>query len=95
MRSYAVVPRDEYGALREGVDEDKTDIAVARRVLKDADKEFVPFEFAECIAIEAHPILVWRDYQGIIAGTLQLETVSPSPFCQISRSERNLVRLNL
>lgn len=73
-KDYAVVPRDEYEALRVAVDEDEMDIAVARRVLEDADEELVPFELAERVAAGAHPVRVWREYRGMTASSLATES---------------------
>ena len=72
-KDYAVLPRDEYEALGDAVDEGKTDITVARRVLGDADGELVPFEFAERIAVGVHPVRAWRDYCGMNASNLATE----------------------
>ncbi len=73
-KEYAVVPRDEYEALRDIVNEDEADIAVARRVLEDADEEIVPFELAEHIAVGTHPVRVWREYRGMNASSLATES---------------------
>ncbi len=69
-KDYTVVPREEFEALRDTVDEDEMEIAVARRVLGDADEELVPFELAERIAAGVHPIRVWREYRGMTASNL-------------------------
>lgn len=69
-KDYTVVPREEFEALRETVHEDEMEIAVARRVLGDADEELVPFELAERIAAGVHPIRVWREYRGMTASNL-------------------------
>ena len=47
---YAVVPRAEYEALRNAVDEDAMDAAIIQRVLEDPDQELVPFELVKRIA---------------------------------------------
>ena len=67
---YAVVPRDEYDALRDVADEDAVDIAIARRVLEDPDQELVPFELVKRMANGEHPVRVWREYRGMKAGDL-------------------------
>ncbi len=67
---YAVVPRAEYEALRDAVDEDAMDAAIMQRVLKDPDQELVPFELAKRIADGEHPVRVWRDYRGMKATEL-------------------------
>lgn len=72
-KDYTVVPREEFEALRDTVDEDEMDIAVARRVLEDADEELVPFELAERIAAGVHPVRVWREYRGMTASNLATE----------------------
>ena len=69
-KDYIVVPRKEFEALREAVDEDEMDIAVARRALEDTDEELVPFELAERIAAGVHPIRIWREYRGMTASNL-------------------------
>ena len=69
-RSYAVVPRDEYEAFRNIADEDESDIVVARRVLEDADEEFVPFEFAERVVTGVHPVLTCRSMTASSLATL-------------------------
>ena len=73
-KDYTVVPREEFEALRDTVDEDEMDIAVARRVLGDADEELVPFELAERIVAGVHPIRVWREYRGMTASNLATES---------------------
>ena len=73
-KDYAVVPRDEYEALLNTVNEDEADIAVAHRVLEDADEEIVPFELAERIAAGMHPVRVWREYRGMTASSLATES---------------------
>lgn len=73
-KDYTSVPREEFKALRDTVDEDEMDFAVARRVLGDADEELVPFELAERIAAGVHPILVWREYRGMTASNLATES---------------------
>ena len=50
------------------------DIAVACRVLEDADEESVPFELAERIASGVHPIRVWREHRGITTSSLAAES---------------------
>ena len=72
-KDYTVVPSEEFEALRDTVDEDEMDIAVARRVLGDADEELVPFELAERIVAGVHPIRVWREYRGMTASNLATE----------------------
>ncbi len=67
---YAVVPRAEYEALRNAVDEDAMDAAIIQRVLEDPDQELVPFELVKRIAGGEHPVRVWRDYRGMKAGEL-------------------------
>ena len=47
---YVVVPRMEYEALREAVDEDASDADLVRRVLDDPGEELAPFEISERIA---------------------------------------------
>ena len=73
-KDYTVVPREEFEALRDTVDEDEMDIAVARRVLEDADEELVPFELAERVAAGVHPVRVWREYRGMTASSLATES---------------------
>ena len=73
-KDYTVVPREEFEALRDTVDEDEMDIAVARRVLEDTNEEFVPFELAERIAAGVHPVRVWREYRGMTASNLAMES---------------------
>ena len=67
---YAVVPRAEYEALRNAVDEDAMDASIIRRVLEDPDQELVPFELVKRIADGEHPVRVWRNYRGRKAGEL-------------------------
>ncbi len=69
-KEYAVVPRAEYEALRNAVDEDIMDAAIIRRVLENPDQELVPFELVKRIASGEHPVRVWRDYRGMKAGEL-------------------------
>ena len=69
-KEYAVVPRAEYEALRDAVDEDAMDAAIIQRVLKDPDQELVSFELAKRIADGEHPVRVWRDYRGMKATEL-------------------------
>ena len=64
---YAVVPRAEYEALRNAVDEDAMDAAIIRRVLEDPGQELVPFELVKRIAGGEHPVRAWRDYRGMKA----------------------------
>lgn len=73
-KDYTVVPREEFEALRDTVDQDEMDIAIARRVLEDADEEMVPFELAERIAAGVHPVRVWREYRGMTASSLVTES---------------------
>ena len=73
-KDYTVVPREEFEALRDTVDQDEIDIAVARRVLEDADEELVPFELAERIAADVHPVRVWREYRGMTASSLATQS---------------------
>ena len=73
-KDYTVVPREEFEALRDTVDQDEMDIAVAGRVLEDADEEMVPFELAESIAAGVHPVRVWREYRGMTARSLATES---------------------
>ncbi len=67
---YFVVPRAEYEALRNAVDEDAMDSATIQRVLDDPDQELVPFELVKRIASREHPVRVWRDYRDMKAGEL-------------------------
>ena len=67
---YAVVPRAEYEALRDAVDEDAMDAAIMQRALKDPDQELIPFELVKRIANGEHPVRVWRDYRGMKATEL-------------------------
>ena len=67
---YAVVPRAEYEALRNAVDEDAMDASIIRRVLEDPDQQLVPFELVKRIADGEHPVRVWRNYRGMKAGEL-------------------------
>ena len=67
---YAVVPRAEYEALRNAVDQDAVDAALMQRALEDPDQELVPFELVKRIARGEHPVRVWRDYRGKKAGEL-------------------------
>ena len=69
-KEYAVVPRAEYEALRNAVDEDVMDAAIIRRVLENPDQELVPFELVKRIAGGEHPVRVWRDYRGMKGGEL-------------------------
>ena len=73
-KEYTVVPREDFEALRDVVDEDEMDIAVARRVLEDSDEELVPFELAERIAAGVHPVRVWREYRGMTASSLATQS---------------------
>ncbi len=73
-KEYTVVPREEFEALSDAVDEDEMDIAVARRVLDDADEELVPFALAERIAAGVHPVRVWREYRGMTASNLATQS---------------------
>ena len=69
-QEYAVVPRAEYEALRNAVDEDVMDAAIIQRVLEDPDQELLPFELVKRIAGGEHPVRVWRDYRGTRAAEL-------------------------
>ena len=69
-QEYAVVPRAEYEALRNAVDEDAMDAAIIQRVLEDPDQELLPFELVKRIAGGEHPVRVWRDYRGTRAAEL-------------------------
>ena len=73
-KDYTVVAREEFEALRDTVDQDEMDIAVARRILEDADEELVPFELAERIAAGVHPVRIWREYRGMTASNLATES---------------------
>ena len=73
-KDYTVVPREEFEALRDTVDQDEMDIAVARRILEDADEELVPFELAERIAAGVHPVRVWCEYRGMTASSLATQS---------------------
>ena len=67
---YAVVPRAEYEALRDAVDEDAMDASIIQRFLEDPDQELVPFELVRRIADGEHPVRVWRNYRGMKAREL-------------------------
>ncbi len=67
---YAVIPRAEYEALRNAVDQDAVDAALMQRALEDPDQELVPFELVKHIAHGDHPVRVWRDYRGKKAAEL-------------------------
>ena len=69
-QEYAVVPRAEYEALRNAVDEDAMDAVIIQRVLEDPDQELLPFELVKRIAGGEHPVRVWRDYRGTRAAEL-------------------------
>lgn len=69
-QEYAVVPRAEYEALQNAVDEDAMDAAIIQRVLEDPDQELLPFELVKRIADGEHPVRVWRDYRGTRAAEL-------------------------
>ena len=69
-QEYAVVPRAEYEALRNAVDEDAMDAAIIQRVLGDPDQELLPFELVKRIADGEHPVRVWRDHRGARAAEL-------------------------
>ena len=88
-KDYTVVPREEFEALRDTVDEDEMDIAVARRVLEDTNEEFVPFELAERIAAGVHPVRVWREYRGMTASNLAMESgIAQSYLSDISTGKK-------
>ena len=69
-QEYAVVPRAEYEALRNAVDEDAMDAVIIQRVLENPDQELLPFELVKRIAGGEHPVRVWRDYRGTRAAEL-------------------------
>ena len=71
---YAVVPRAEYEALRDAVDEDAMDASIIQRFLEDSDQELVPFELVRRIADGEHPVRVWRNYRGMKARELATVT---------------------
>ena len=71
---YAVVPRAEYEALRDAVDEDAMDASIIQRFLEDPDQELVPFELVRRIADGEHPVRVWRNYRGMKARELATVT---------------------
>ncbi len=73
-KEYAVVPRGDYEALLNAIDEDETHIAAARRVLEDLNEELVPFELAEQIAAGINPVRVWRKYRGMTVSALATES---------------------
>lgn len=94
-KDYTVVPREEFEALRDTVDQDEIDIAVVRRVLEDADEEIVPFELAERIAAGVHPVRVWREYRGMTARSLATESGIAQSHLSDIETGKKLVRLNL
>ena len=67
---YAVVPRAEYEALRNAVDEDAMDAAILQRFLEEPDQEVIPFELVRRIVSGDHPVRVWREYRGMKANEL-------------------------
>ena len=73
-KEYAVVPRDEYEALRNAVDEVVADFAAVYRVLEDPNEELVPFELAEQVAAGVHPVRVWRKNRGMTASALATDS---------------------
>ena len=89
---YAVVPRAEYEALRNAVDEDAMDAAIMQRVLEDPDQELVPFDLVKRIAGGEHPVRVWRDYRDMKAGALAAAAGIAAPIYRTSRTGRSLVR---
>ncbi len=91
-KDYTIVPREEFEALRTAVDEDEMDISVARRVLVDADEELVPFDLAECIAAEMHPIREWREYRGMTANSFTTESGDAQSYLSDIETEKNMVR---
>ena len=66
----AVVPRAEYDALRNTVDEDALDANTIQRALEDSDQDCVPFEPVKRIVGGDHPVRVWRDYRDMKVGEL-------------------------
>lgn len=73
-KEYAVVPRGDYEALLNAIDEDETHIAAARRILENLNEELVPFELAEQIAAGINPVRVWRKYRGMTISALATES---------------------
>ena len=64
---YAVIPQAEYEMLRAAIDEDAMDAAIIRRVLEDADEEFVPFELVKRLSNGENPVRVWRTFHNMKA----------------------------
>lgn len=73
-KEYAVIPRGDYEALLNAIDEDETHIAAARRILENLNEELVPFELAEQIAAGINPVRVWRKYRGMTISALATES---------------------
>lgn len=73
-KEYAVVPRDEFEALRNAVDEDEAEVVAAYRILGDPNEELVPFELAEQVAAGVHPVRVWRKYRGMTVSALATDS---------------------
>ncbi len=67
---YAIVPRAEYEALRQAVDEDAMDAAILQRFLEEPDQDVIPFELVRRIVNGDHPVRVWREYRGMKASEL-------------------------
>ena len=65
----AIVPLDDYDALREAL-EDAADAAAVRRSLADPDEETIPLALAERMFSGESPVRVWREHRGMKAGEL-------------------------
>lgn len=68
-RRLAVVPLDQYDALREAL-EDAADVEAARRAREDPDEEDVPIAMARRIWDGESPVRVWREMRGMRAAEL-------------------------
>ena len=65
-RLCAIVPLDDYDALREALE----DAAAMRRSLADPEEETIPLAFAERMFNGESPVRVWREHRGMKAGEL-------------------------
>ena len=68
-RLCAIVPLDDYDALREAL-EDAADAAAMRRSLADPEEETIPLASAERMFNGESPVRVWREHRGMKAGEL-------------------------
>lgn len=88
---YAVIPWDEYQALRAAAEDalDAAEIAAFRQRLEAGEETAFPAEVAHRILDGQNPVKVWREYRKMTQDMLAAQAgISKAYLCQIETGKR-------